>query len=58
VTAEGDPRTQEEIDDRRGESRWPSTVVLLVAIAVPLLLPHRFGLMAVLVVVPRPKRSC
>jgi hypothetical protein len=25
-------------------------VVLLVAIAVPLLLPHRFGLMAVLVV--------
>ena len=40
----GDPRTQEEIDDRRGESRWPSTVVLLVAIVVPLLLPDRFSL--------------
>jgi uncharacterized membrane protein len=44
VTAEGDPPTQEEIDDRRGESRWPSTVVLLVAIAVPLLLSDRFSL--------------
>jgi branched-subunit amino acid transport protein len=44
VTAEGDPPTQEEIDDRRGESRWPSTVVLLVAITVPLLLSDRFSL--------------
>jgi hypothetical protein len=44
VTAEGDPRTQEEIDDLRGGSRWAPTVVLLVAIAVPLLLPDRFSL--------------
>ena len=40
----GDPRTQEEIDDRRGESRWPSTVVLLVAIVLPLLLSDRVSL--------------
>ena len=44
MTAEGDPQTQEEIDDLRGESRWPPTVALLVAIAVPLLLPDRFSL--------------
>jgi len=44
VTAEGDPQTQEEIDDLRGESRWPPTVALLVAIAVALLLPDRFSL--------------
>jgi uncharacterized membrane protein len=36
--------TQEEIDDLRGESRWPSTLALLVAIVVPLLLPDRFSL--------------
>src|SRR3954453_8216402 len=42
----GDPRplTQEEIADLRGESRWPPTVVLLVAIVVPLLLADRFSL--------------
>jgi hypothetical protein len=44
VTAEGDPQTQEEIDDRRGESRWPPTVALLVAIVVPLLLSDRLSL--------------
>jgi len=43
VTAEGDPQAQEEIDDLRGESRWPPTVALLVAIAVPPL-PDRFSL--------------
>jgi hypothetical protein len=37
------PRTQREIDDLRGESRWPPAVVLLVAVAVPLLLPERFS---------------
>ena len=36
--------TQEEIDDVRGESRWPSALTLLVAIVVPLLLPDRFSL--------------
>ena len=35
--------TQEEIDDGRGESRWPSVLTLLVAIVVPLLLPDRFS---------------
>ncbi len=37
--------TQEEIDDGRGESRWPSVLTLLVAIVVPLLLPDRFSLL-------------
>jgi hypothetical protein len=36
--------SQEQIDDARGESRWPSALTLLVAIAVPLLLPDRFSL--------------
>ena len=36
--------TQEEIDDVRGESRWPSALTLLVAIVVPLLLPDRYSL--------------
>ena len=36
--------TQGEIDDVRGESRWPSTLTLLVAIIVPFLLPDRFSL--------------
>ncbi len=36
--------TQQEIDDLRGESRWPPTLVLLVAIVVPLLLANRFTL--------------
>ena len=36
--------TQDETDDLRGESRWPPTLVLLVAIVVPLLLPDRFSL--------------
>jgi hypothetical protein len=36
--------TQDKINDLRGESRWPPTLVLLVAIAVPLLLPDRFSL--------------
>jgi hypothetical protein len=44
ITGDGDPLTQEEIDDLRGESRWPPTLVLLVAIVVPLLLPDRFSL--------------
>lgn len=36
--------TQEENDDLRGESRWPSSLALLVAIVVPLLLADRFSL--------------
>jgi uncharacterized membrane protein len=36
--------TQEQIDDARGERRWPSALTLLVAIDVPLLLPDRFSL--------------
>jgi hypothetical protein len=36
--------TQGQIDDLRGESRWPSTLTLLVAIVVPFLLPDRFSL--------------
>ena len=36
--------TREEIDDARGESRWPPALTLLVAIVVPLLLPDRFSL--------------
>jgi branched-subunit amino acid transport protein len=36
---------REEIEDVRGESRWPSALTLLVAIVVPLLLPDRFSLM-------------
>jgi hypothetical protein len=35
--------TREEIDDARGESRWPPALTLLVAIVVPLLLPDRFS---------------
>jgi hypothetical protein len=35
---------REEIEDARGESRWPSALALLVAIVVPLLLPDRFSL--------------
>jgi hypothetical protein len=35
---------REEIEDARGESRWPSALTLLVAIVVPLLLPDRFSL--------------
>ena len=38
--------TQEQIDDLRGESRWPPAIVLGVAIAVPLLLPDRFSLVS------------
>jgi hypothetical protein len=38
--------TQEEIDDVRGESRWPSAVTLLVSIIVPLLLPDRFSVIS------------
>ena len=37
---------QEEIDDLRGESRWPSVLTLLVAILVPLLLPDRYSLLS------------
>lgn len=40
------PLTQQEIDDLRGESRWPSSLTLLVAIVVPLLLPDRFSLVS------------
>ena len=36
--------TQEQIDDLRGESRWPPAIVLCAAIVVPLLLPDRFSL--------------
>jgi uncharacterized membrane protein len=43
---EGGPLIEEEIDDLRGESRWPPTLTLLVAIVVPLLLPDRFSLAA------------
>ena len=35
---------REEIEDVRGESRWPPALTLLVAIVVPLLLPDRFSL--------------
>lgn len=38
--------TQEQIDDLRGESRWPPTLVLCLAIAVPLLLPDRISLVS------------
>jgi hypothetical protein len=40
----GSQLTQEQLDDLRGESRWPPAIVLCVAIAVPLLLPDRFSL--------------
>ena len=43
-SAMGSHLTQEQIDDLRGESRWPPTIVLGLAIAVPLLLPDRFSL--------------
>ena len=42
----GSHLTQEQIDDLRGESRWPPTIVLCLAIAVPLLLPDRFSLVS------------
>ena len=38
--------TQEELDDVRGESRWPPALTLVVAIVVQLLLPDRFSLTA------------
>src|SRR5947209_6858972 len=38
--------TQEQIDDLRGESRWPPTIVLCLAIAAPLLLADRFSLIS------------
>ena len=38
--------TQEQIDDVRGESRWPPTIVLGLAIIAPLLLPDRFSLIS------------
>ena len=38
--------TQQDVDDARGESRWPPRLTLLVAIVVPLLLPDRFSLAA------------
>ena len=42
----GSRLTQEQVDDLRGESRWPPAIVLCVAIAVPLLLPDRFSLVS------------
>ncbi len=42
----GNHLTQKQIDDLRGESRWPPTIVLGLAITVPLLLPHRFSLVS------------
>jgi hypothetical protein len=36
--------TQDQVDDLRGESRWPPAIVLCAAIAAPLLLPDRFSL--------------
>jgi len=42
----GSQLTQAQIDDLRGESRWPPTLVLCVAIAAPLLLPDRFSLVS------------
>jgi hypothetical protein len=41
---DGDGLSQEEIDDLRGESRWPPTLALLGAIVLPFLLPDRFSL--------------
>ena len=38
--------TQEQLDDLRGESRWPPTIVLCLAIAAPLLLADRFSLVS------------
>ena len=40
----GSRLTQEQVDDLRGESRWPPAIVLCIAIAVPVLLPDRFSL--------------
>ena len=40
----GSHLTQEQVDDLRGESRWPPAIVLGAAIAAPLLLPDRFSL--------------
>src|ERR1700743_1244904 len=42
----GSRLTQEQVDDLRGESRWPPAIVLCIAIAVPLLLPDRFSLVS------------
>jgi hypothetical protein len=42
----GSHLTQEQIDDLRGESRWPPTIVLSLAIAVPFLLSDRFSLVS------------
>jgi hypothetical protein len=42
----GSHLTQEQVDDLRGESRWPPAIVLCIAIAVPLLLPDRFSLVS------------
>src|ERR1700744_28650 len=39
----GSRLTQEQVDDLRGESRWPPAIVLCIAIAVPLLLADRFS---------------
>ena len=36
--------TEDQVDDLRGESRWPPAIVLCAAIAAPLLLPDRFSL--------------
>src|SRR5437763_8189877 len=42
----GSRPTQEQVDDLRGESRWPPAIVLCVAIVVPLLLADRFSLVS------------
>ena len=44
IARKGRPLSDEEIDDLRGESRWPPALALLVAALVPLLLPDRFSL--------------
>jgi uncharacterized membrane protein len=38
--------TQEQVDDLRGESRWPPAIALCAAITVPLLLPDRFSVVS------------
>ena len=42
----GSHLTQEQVDDLRGERRWPPAIVLCLAIAAPLLLPDRFSLVS------------
>jgi len=42
----GSRLTQEQVDDLRGESRWPPALALCTAIAIPLLLPDRFSLVS------------